>query len=227
MRKVVYSCLFAGSTANVDKPYVKDKLAGFDYVMFTNIPHALKNSGWTPIHRELLNSHAIYTSRFYKWTAHNFLFDYDVAIYVDAYLSPNIANNWEDIINSLDPTSANKGIIMMKHPLRKCIYRECAAIVSAKKDTRERMNTVIAFLRSNDMPSDYGLYECALFVRHLGNVQLNDMLEELFNLMLKYTYRDQALLTYIFWKNGVKPSNTLTKSYVCVTGQMGVHKYVQ
>jgi len=231
MRKVVYSCLFSNGTKQIDQPYVSesDKLKDFDYVMFTNVPDNVKNTGWSAIYMEILNNHPIYTAKYYKWTAHNYLLDYDIAIYVDAYMSPNSNSNpkimWDDYIYRLNTVNISEGIMLMKHSQRDCIYDECNTIVRCKKDTRENMDKVITFLKENNMPVGYGLSEGGLILRHLKNDKLNSFLEEFFNLMLKYTYRDQALLSYMFWKNDIPIKYEFTHNFYNKTGKMGNHNY--
>jgi hypothetical protein len=225
MKKVVYTCLFSNGSTKPDTPFVKDKLPEFDYIIFTNIPDNCKNSGWSPIQRELLNNHPIYTAKYYKWTAHNYLLDYDVALYVDAYMSPNPKILWGNYISRLNINSITESLILMKHSQRDCIYEECNAIVHCRKDTRINMDKVINFLKTNNMPHHYGLSEGGLILRHLKNNDLNNFLEEFFNLMLQFSYRDQALLSYMFWKNNIKIPSEFTHDFYCKTGTMGHHNY--
>lgn len=226
MKKVVYSCLFSNNKKKLDIPNVTNKLEGFDYVIFTNVPKNIINTGWTPIYKELIDDHPIYTAKYYKWVPHHSLLDYDIAIYVDAYLSPNSSVNWSLYINKLGISDITLGFILMKHPHRNCIYVECDAIVKCRKDTRENMNKVIEFLNDNNMPTNYGLSEGALFMRHLKNEYFNELCEELYVLMKKFTYRDQALLSYIFWKHNVKINAEFTNKFYCTTGKIGDHIYI-
>jgi hypothetical protein len=87
------------------------------------------------------------------------------------------------------------------------------------------MDRVIEFLNSEGMPKGYGLGEGGLFIRDLRNEKVNNMCGELFLLMLRFTYRDQALLSYVFWKHGVKVNCQLTKDLCFISGTLGHHKY--
>ncbi|ARF11461.1 hypothetical protein Klosneuvirus_1_318 [Klosneuvirus KNV1] len=227
MKKVVYSCLFSDGKRKIDEPYIKeeDKLVGWDYIMFTNIPDKIINTGWTPISKPIVHNSAVYSAKCYKWLAHQHIVNYDIAIYVDAYLSPKKDINWQDYIDKLNSNVANNGIILLKHPVRNCIYKECEIIYKYRKDKIENMQKVINFLKNEGMPEAYGLYECGLFIRHLKNKDFNRLCEELFVLMLRYTYRDQALLSYVFWKNQVKINAEFTRDFYFVSGKMGDHNY--
>jgi hypothetical protein len=177
MKKVVYSCLFSSGTKRMDHPNINetDKLEGFDYIMFTNISDKLQNTVCTFIDKDLMNEHPIHTAKYYKWNSHKYFEDYEIAIYVDAYMMPNPTIKWDEYIPQLKSDDINCGIIQMKHSQRNCIYMECNAIVGCKKDTRINMDKVINFLKTNNMPGNYGLFECGLFLRHLKNEELNSI----------------------------------------------------
>jgi len=226
MKKVVYSCLFSDGKRTLDIPCIKDtvRLNEWDYVMFTNVPDHLKDSGWVPIYKELIQDHPIYTAKHYKWLVHKYLLDYDIAIYVDAYLSP-IVMDWNKYIDKLKPDGIGNGIILMRHSRRNCIYDECSAISNCRRDTKENMDNVITFLKENNMPKKYGLSEGGLSIRHLKNNDFNSLCDELFTLMLRFTYRDQALLSYVLWKNNTKVNCELTKESYCISGKIGNHVY--
>lgn len=227
MKKVVYSCLFWNGKRKLDEPFIQpeDKLEGYDYMMFTNVPDKLTNTGWMPINKPLINDHPIYTAKYYKWNAHQYLTDYNIGIYVDAYLSPNNNIQWNDYISQLKINGLYDGIILMKHPFRQCIYVECDAIHQCRKDTKVNMDKVINFLQSENMPKDYGLCQAGLFIRNFKNNDVNQMCEELFMLMLKNTYRDQALISYVFWKHNEKINTAFAESFFCKTGKIGDHNY--
>ena len=226
MKKVVYSCLFSNNKKRLDQPNITTKLEGFDYVMFTNVPDYITNTDWIPIYKDLIDDDPIYTAKYYKWIAHKYLSCYDIGIYVDAYMMPNPHVNWSLYENKLDINDVTSGILLMKHPERNCIYQECNAIVACRKDTRMNMNKVIEFLKTNNMPTNYGLSAGGLFMRHLKNEHFNKLCEELYELMLKFSYRDQSLLSYVFWKNNIKINTDFTNEFYCVSGIMGDHNYI-
>ncbi|QKF94181.1 nucleotide-diphospho-sugar transferase [Fadolivirus algeromassiliense] len=226
MKKVVYSCLFVNGPKKRDQPSINNKLEGWDYIMFTNIPDKLINTGWTPIQKPLVNNHPIYSAKHYKWCGHKYLSEYDIAIYVDAYMTPNHNVDWNNYANKVEVYGISNGIIMMKHPNRACIYSECNEIHKCRKDTKANMEKVINFLKLEGMPTNYGLTAAGLFIRHLKNNELNKFCEELFDLMLKFSYRDQSLLSYMFWKNKQQLNCQLTDKFYIRSGKMGDHSYI-
>ena len=78
------------------------------------------------------------------------------------------------------------------------------------------------------MPENFGLYENNIIIKPLNNKYLNNILEKLFYYMLKYSYRDQTLLTYIIWKYKFKNYLCLKSNgkYYIESGKIGKHKYV-
>lgn len=207
----------------MDKPIVTHKLENVDYILFTNVSEQIDTlCGWSVVFQPLLYNDPILSAKYYKWCAHN----YDIAIYVDAYMSPNPNKNWFELAKQLSAEDVNNSMFIKPHPQRNCIYKECAVIVKCNKDTSDKMNKVIAFLKSKNMPNNYGLFETGIFIRHLKNVKFNMMCAELFSLIQQYTYRDQALLTYVFWKNNVNIPTYLTNDYYFITGEYGDHNYV-
>ena len=222
MKKAVITAVFSNTFENYDLPYVKDKIKGWDYLLFTNIPQLINNigDGWTKIDFDLRDNHPIYTAKYCKWMCHKILPNYDYIIWVDGFCSPNVKYNWDMIANK------TTDITMKKHSHNNCIYKECKNIYLSKKDTYQNMGIIYNFLKSKKMPPKNGLYETGILLRNLRNNKVNKMAEELYDLLLKYTYRDQAFLTYVFWKNNFKVKNIIAESSYVRSGNKGVHKYV-
>lgn len=221
MRKAVISAVFSSTMRGYDIPYVKNKLEGFDYILFTNIPELInnQNDGWTKIDFDLINGHPIYTAKYCKWMCHKLLLNYDYIIWVDGYCTPNIKYNWIELIDKTED------IMLNKHPHNYCIYKECINIVRCRKDTYKNMKRVLNYLKKKGMPANNGLFATGILIRNLKNGKINKMAEELFDLLCAYTYRDQAFLTYVFWKNNFTVKNTLTNNHFVVSGKKGNHIY--
>lgn len=228
MKKVVITALFGVNNSINDLPKVNEKIPGWDYILFTNCKCLnTLNTGWEIKIVELLYDHPIYSARYYKWLGHKYLNDYDIMLWIDSYLSPNVNFNWNSVLSEYE-NNEFKGLFFKKHIKRKCIYQECRACVSAKKASNEMMSRTIKFLNKEKMPYNYGLYETGIYVRYLKNNELNLLLENLFSKLLKYSYRDQTILTYILWKNNykaVKSLNNIGNEMVNKSGTKGEHIY--
>jgi hypothetical protein len=90
------------------------------------------------------------------------------------------------------------------------------------------MSKTINFLNKEQIPYNYGLYETGIYVRCLKNNELNLLLENLFSILLKYSYRDQTILTYILWRNNynaVKLLNNIGNQLLNKSGKKGKHIY--
>ena len=231
MKKCIVTAVFSKSKKNFDLPYVKKKLSNIDYICYTNISYLnkIKNKiGWKILLRPLKYNCPIYSNRYYKWLTHKELSNkYDIMIYVDGFYSPNIKYNWEKIFNLYEKKKFN-GIILKKHPTNNCIYKECVRAVKAKKIGLRKMAILYNYLKKNKMPKNRGLFENNLIIKSLKNNKLNKLLEILFNHMLKFSYRDQTLLTYILWKYKYKNLLYLepNKKYLVQSGKSSKHKYI-
>lgn len=229
MKICVITAIFSKNEIPKDIPFVNKKLKDIDYILYTNCKILLKKKiGWNVIYKPLKFKCPIYSNRYYKWLTHLELKNkYDIMIYVDGYLSPNIKFNWNKIFNLYKLKKFN-GIIFKKHPKRNCIYDECIAVYKSKKISYHKINILNSYLKKEKMPKNYGLFENNIIIKPLNNKKLNKILELLFYYMLRFSYRDQTLLTYILWKFKFKNYLCLKPNgkYYIKSGKSGNHKYV-
>jgi hypothetical protein len=214
MKKAVITAVFSNKNKPIDLPIVKDKLPGWDYICFTNCKKLEKISiGWEIKKIETDNCTPIMMSKIIKWNAHKYI-DHDIMIWVDGYLSPRINRDWNKPLK--DYLERNfQGFYMIKHPNRKCIFNELNEVVYQKKETQDRMNKLNKFLKKENMVTNYGMYHCNIFIRFLKNEKLNKILENMTNIMRKFTNRDQTIFTYILWKNNYQNIKLLNEISTC------------
>jgi hypothetical protein len=195
-------------------------MEGWDYYLFSNIKEIVEHEvyhGWKVVPKELINNNPLYTAKYYKWLIHKELPEYNTAIYVDSYIEPNINKPWD----TLDENAIN----LKPHKRRNCVYKEFRYIVRFARDTQEKMDKVKDFLRAENFPEDFGLWENNVFLRPLKNKGVNKICEELYNLMKIYSYRDQALLSYVLWRNSYLPKDdTLNDSWRTKTSRSKARK---
>ena len=148
---------------------------------------------------------------------HKELPEYETAIYVDSYMEPNINKPWADL---------DKNLLNLKpHKRRSCVYDEFSYIVRFARDTKENMEKVKEFLKGEDFPENFGLWENNVFLRPLKNERVNKICEELYDLMKIYSYRDQTLLSYVLWKNNYfPPKNGMDNSWRLKTSRSAARK---
>lgn len=215
MRVVVFTAIMVDPNRlgpPIDIPEQFTKIPQFDYILFTNTPNHFKNTSWTIKHvdpptDEIPKDHfAIYANRYYKWRPHVLFKDtYDVAIYVDGWQIPNPKHQdvWCKYARQVMDPSNPICIIQCPHPVNQCIYNELTSIVNARKDTFEKMAGLRMYLQSQNFPTNQGLFwnGCYLFAVKKQNKKLQQVMQDLWNDMILYTYRDQSMYMYHLWKN--------------------------
>jgi len=202
MNKCVVTVNFNIHGKPFESPKVNNKLAGWDYVLFSNIEEITRNDsfqGWKVIKKPLINNHPIYTAKYYKWLILKELPKYDRAIYVDSYLEPTFDKPWDSLNESC--------FYLNPHPKRNCIYSELPKIASFRRDTKANMERVRKFLEEQGFPKEFGLWGTYIFNRSLKSPLANKICEELYDLMKVYSYRDQSMLSYVLWKNNFRPND--------------------
>ncbi|NDG15533.1 MAG: hypothetical protein EB110_07800, partial [Betaproteobacteria bacterium] len=82
------------------------------------------------------------TKKYIKWNSHKLLEDYDVAVWLDAYLAPNLSST--NLLQQWIPQAytAKAAIVHRKHDARNCVWDECKAVVEAKRDTSEHVEAL-------------------------------------------------------------------------------------
>ena len=206
MKVVVFTAIF-GEKVPIDLPGPFEKINDWDYIIFTNFDaDTFIESSWQIQKVDIslkMQGKYIYANRFFKWHAHTIFKDYDVAIYVDGFQCPNneYAKEWQTNVDFL--INNNKSIIHCKHECNTCIYEELVAVVKCQKDVFEKMDIVKHYLLSQDYPPNLGLFWNGCYILNINHSQnIADAWLALWGDMLKFTYRDQTLLMYEYWKLG-------------------------
>lgn len=212
MRVCVFTAIFSEKEP-IDKPGKFQKIDDWDYIMYTNLDPSCFGSEcpWTvkqvDVPRECIPKEPavgvwIYANRYYKWMPQQHLPEYDVVIYVDGFQAPNPAFSklWMRLATDVFDHNVPFSVVQSPHA-NSCIYKELNAIVIARKDTRARMDNILTFLNSVGYPRNYGLYWNGCYVVNNRCKRIKKVWSDLWSDMIKFTYRDQALMMYELWKN--------------------------
>lgn len=186
MRKIIYTTLFG------DYEHPNDltvKTSGFEHLFFTD-NRDLKVPGWEMIYIRPKKDPKK-QSREIKINIHKFIHAY-VYIYVDAnYI---ITKD----LNAYVKQYFKGGYLTQMHPTRKCISEEAKRIIEIQKDKHEIVNKQISEYFKEGMPLNYGLFMNGFFIR---DNSFNELCEDWYKEVDKYSYRDQLSLPYVLWKN--------------------------
>lgn len=198
MNKIcVYTCI-TGDYDNLKE--IKKVEKNIDYYCFTNNPK-IKSKTWNVVYinNDGLDNHRL--SRKIKILGHAIINDYEICVWQDASIVfnksiTNFVNNHYD---------KNKDIMCVpKHHCRSSVKEEAKACVELKKDSKEVINKLLYFYKKEKFRDNLGLFENAIFIRNNRNDLLNETMKVWFQIIEKYSKRDQLSLTYAAYKTGLK-----------------------
>ena len=135
--------------------------------------------------------------RLIKINSHEFTKGYDFTIYFDG--------NFEIIKdpNELLTNHFSGGFLTSKHPKRGGVLEEGKEILRKRKDTIERVQTIVAFSEEIGYNDDLGLYETGFIARDKSQEVIK--LEKKWSEILKSTsHRDQLSLPLASFVSGVQ-----------------------
>ena len=221
MKICFITSLFADSYAKGDKPKPFKKIDNCDYYLFTNLDPEVFNTSWEIINvKDTFKNTGIESniikSRYPKFMGWKLIKDllnkeYDIIFYCDAMRSPNCDIDWENYARQIKEHT--DGIIQKPHP--RDAYNECKAIVDYRKDSRERIDKTIAFLKEKNFKQKYPMYENTAFGYDPNNKKLTDTFLDFWNEYSTYntSHRDQPLWSYFQFKHNIKPLKFCFKGF--------------
>lgn len=208
MKTVIYT-IITGDYDTLKQPRVVTP--GVDYVVFTD-NERLNFGIWKrrPIPEEVKDYSNVKKQRYVKICAHKVLPEYELSVYVDGSIEV-LRDITQWIANTLK-SGDGKSVFIPTHPARKCIYRECKACQSLKKDTRENIERQVKFLKDNGMPENAGLVQSNIILRKHNEEYCVKLMEDWWSVLKEYSHRDQLSFNYVLWKNGEKGFKYIDKS---------------
>ena len=203
----VYTCIF-GDYDSIKKINCKSKLC--DYWIITDRDVDQKN-GWKlfkfDFPKELQNAPANIKNRYCKMHPHILFPEYDFSIYLDGSMQIDA-----DIFPLLGRLGSHF-IGMYDHYNRDCIYKEAETVIIAKKAPEDIVNLQMQKYRQDGFPEHFGLTEGAIIVRKHNDPLCIKIMEEWWDVFLKYSKRDQLGLMYVMWTNGLNRDDIATLGY--------------
>lgn len=206
--KVVYSCV----TGNYDSiPLYRYLNPDWDYVLFTDNEEILKfknYGGWKVRKISHFENDNTKTNRWYKLHPNILFPEYDESIYIDA----NIFINAKDFFDEIEEKSVNHTILIPRHPFLDCIYKEIDRVLVEvcgieKRADPEPVKKMKEFLEKENFPKNYGLNENNIIYRRHNDEKVIKIMDEWWFFLENYSSRDQCSLSYVLWKNNIKPED--------------------
>lgn len=209
LTKCFYTAVYGTPGQTLDTLGVMKPPPGWDAFCFTNQPD-LQANGWTIIQLPMEQATPILQAKFIKWNSHKFLEDYDVAVWLDAYLAPNLSST--NLLQQWIPQAyaAKAAIIHRKHDARNCVWDECKAVVDAKRDTPEHIEALKRRLTAVNMPKQFGLFDTNMMIRFHKQKSCQDISDVVWSSLQIDTHRDQLIVTPIYYTTGFKSYTTVS-----------------
>lgn len=195
-RKIIYSCLVGGYD---EIPEIGIKAEGWEYILFTDIKNNDKEiKGWMikPLLKIIENDN-VRTNRWHKLNSHLLFKSCLFSVYIDSNI---IINNSYIYTRSEALFTKNVLLATVKHPFRKCIYKEAEECIRIGKDKSENVNKNLNLLKKENYPVDNGLFENNIFFRNHTINRLKEFNELWWELVYTMSRRDQLSMCYVLWK---------------------------
>lgn len=198
--KVVVYCAVSGDYDKLRSHYyLTDE---FDYVLFTDSKEIKGKHAWEikPM-KEYDNKIPVRKARYYKMFPDKLFPDYEYSVWIDgkceitgksfeSRVKEKIQNNV--LISSCEPHG------------RDCIYQEAERCKELKKDDPNIIDKQIKFLKNENYPEHNGLSDtCILFRKH-HDPKVKKAMNDWWDMIQKFSYRDQLSFCYVLWKNKIK-----------------------
>jgi hypothetical protein len=179
----------------------KIKFDNVDYFAF--VDNIIEESVWKQIKINDFTLDNKYKGRrnakIYKIVPHLFLPDYDYYFWVDSthevIVDPfYIVNN---IIKGAD-------IALFNHTERNCVYDEAELLIQLGYDNIDNIENQILFYNKENYPKNNGLFELPCSIRK-NTEKINTMNLMWWEIICKYSSRDQISLPYVLNKLNIQP----------------------
>jgi SAM-dependent methyltransferase len=186
-KKAVYTCLMGDYDILKDPLVVSDE---WDYICYTD--QDTESDIWKirKIAGDVIKQREVKILGF-AWLHGE---GYEKTIYIDS--------NFEIIAEPPEFNFAE--FVLVTHYERRCAYREIEACINLKKDDLKKLKRVKDMLIINRYPKANGLYACGYMYRGYSE-KLYDVMKQWFEMIKKYTHRDQITLPYVLWVNHYTP----------------------
>lgn len=199
--KVVYTCITGGYDAIPCHAYVDDD---WDYILFTDNEELIEQAyiyHWEVRRNPFNDLDNVRNSRYCKINAHKVFTEYQYSLYLDGNI---IVNNNSIFMNTNNLIKQHTIIAIPIHPMRTCIYDEADVVKQYHIDYSQIVDKQIAFLKDEQYPEQNGLFENCIIFREHNNEKLVAAQELWWQMLTRFSKRDQLSQLYAFWKYDIE-----------------------
>jgi len=204
---VVYTCITDDydSLDEIKTYYYVDK--NWDYVCFCDNSEYIEKGQvgiWKIFPLQYKNSDNVRNNRWHKLHPHLLFKEYSESIYIDS----NINILTDKLFSKIK--SKNKDILLPEHFERNCVYDEYERVLKRRLDNKSIVNKEKNLLLKSGMPRNYGLTENNIIYRKHNKQDIIKLMEDWWEMIIKYSKRDQLSLMYVLWENGYENISEIT-----------------
>lgn len=196
-RICVYTCL----TGEYEKLSEIKKESGIDYICYTNNKKIISNT-WNVKYidsDEKLGNHKL--ARKIKILGTEELKKYDIVVWCDAQIT--FTKSIKKFIKQFVDIKTYD-LVGLKHYCREKVFDEIDACLVSKKDSFESLKKSQEYLVNNNYPDNNGLMETGVIFRDFKNEKVQASMKLWFEILSKYSHRDQLSFNFSAWKNNLK-----------------------
>ncbi len=192
-QRVVYTCLFGGSEAFMNRRVVRDGRTAF--ICFTD-DRSLKSKDWKFIYIDPRELGPAKTCKLIKTCPHRFLSAFSSSLYVDNTVRIDASPSaiWRKL-------SRSTPFVAFRHPWWDCPYREAEELVKNGYVTKQQIEEQMTDYASRGFPKNAGMFHGAILLRRHNDQRVRSLCEDWFSEIRKYSYRDQIPLSFLVWKS--------------------------
>ena len=192
----VYTCI-TGDYDNIKE--LKEKEKGIDYYLFTN-NKKIKSNTWNVVYIEDKELSNVLLARKTKILGNDIVNKYDIALWMDAAVEFNKDIN--DFINNY--MNSEYELSCFRHGIRNSILEEMNACLRFRKEDISNIDKLKDFYEKEKYNYDNGLIESTVYIKKPKNNNVCETMKIWFEIVKKYTKRDQLSFNYAISKTNIK-----------------------
>ncbi len=195
--------IYTAIVNNYDYPrVVPSAFSGVDFICFCDNDNR-KNArrlGWTVRELPVSNRDLTRLSRDIKLRPHLYLEGWRHSLWIDANIQIT-----PDAITEINDLIINDTLIAtFQHPLRKNVAEEALECKRKAKDNPDAIDSIINFLEEQKYPiTSKPLFETGVLYRQHSNDSVKLCMDVWWEILNRFSKRDQLSLGYALWKSGV------------------------
>lgn len=193
----VYTCITGDYD---DLPEIENPEQEIDYYCFTNNKKLKATKVWKII--QIHNPDKLDNCRLarkIKILGTPIVNQYDIAVWTDADIV------WQKpIVEFIKKYAQNSPFTIFKHHARNNIYDEAITCVRLRKDNKKNIERLLDYYKKEHYPDNNGLCESTVFIKHPNNPKVIDTMKIWFEVLKKYSRRDQLSFNYAVWKTNLE-----------------------